>query len=83
MPTPTEKFTLTLRMDATITIHDAMGQATDWLKPGTEVSHTWKGMPTQEEVAMKYNDMKEVAGVTLEDVVAHSKQRLDRELRGR
>lgn len=83
MPTPTEKFTLTLRMDATITIYDATGQATDWLKPGTEVSHTWKGYPTSEEVVMKYNDMEQVASATLEKVITNTQTRLDKELRGR
>jgi hypothetical protein len=78
----TERFKLTLRMDATVTIYDATGQATDWLKPGSEVSHTWKGMPTQEEVALRYNDMKEVCSATLEDVLATTQSRAQAVQRG-
>lgn len=78
----TEKFSLEVRMDATITIYDATGQATDWLKPGTTVNHTWKGMPTEQEIVTKYNAMKEVASVTLEDVLVNSRKRVDEARRG-
>lgn len=78
----TERFKLTLRMDATVTVYDAVGQASDWLKPGTEVSHTWKGMPTDVEITTRYASMKEVAAVTLEDVIVAAKARIDKELRG-
>lgn len=75
----TQSFQLEVRMDATITIKDGTGQVTDWLKPGSTASHTWKGMPTPEEVGLRYNDMKEVASAVLEDVIAATRQRLDAE----
>lgn len=77
--TPTDTFSLEVRMDATITIKDGTGQVTDWLKPGSTVSHTWKGMPQESEVVLKYNDMKTVASVVLEDVIVATRQRLDQE----
>lgn len=83
MSTPTDSFKLTLRMDATVTIYDGTGQATDWLKPGTEVSHVWKGMPTDVEIITRYAAMKEVAATTLEDVIIAAKARIDKELHGK
>lgn len=81
--TEIEKFELRLRMDATITVYDGTGQATDWLKPGSEAGMTWKGMPTQEEVALRYEDLAAVASATLESVIISARARLDKELKGK
>lgn len=75
----TQSFQLEVRMDATITILDGTGTPRDWLKPGSTASHTWKGMPTVEEVTLRYNDMKEIASAVLEDVIVATRQRLDAE----
>lgn len=71
-----ERTELTLRMDATVTVYDATGQATNWLKPGSEMTTTWKGDPTDAEVALRYNSMKDKVAVTLEDVLVATRARL-------
>lgn len=78
----TDKFELSIRMDATVTMFDATGQAINWLKPGSTVGHTWKGMPTVEEVILRYNDMKEVAATTLEDMIVLTQQGIEKNKHG-
>lgn len=39
IPARLEKFSLTVRMDATLTVNDDQ----HWIKPGTEGGMTWKG----------------------------------------
>jgi hypothetical protein len=75
--TETDKFELTLSMQATVTVYDATGQPTDWLKPGTECKHVWKGMPTPEEVALRYQDMTKINAGVLEDVIVTVRDRLE------
>lgn len=83
MPEPEiERFKLTLRMDATITVYDASGQATDWLKPGAEASCSWRGVPSETELALRYRDLSEVASSVLEDVLVNSRKRLDEARKG-
>lgn len=78
-----EKFKLTIRMDATITVYDGAGTPSDWLKPGSEASVTWNGVPTEEELSLRYRDLSKVATATLEDVLVSSRKRLDESRRGR
>ncbi len=78
-----DRFKLTVRMDATITVYDPRGEPSDWLKPGTEVSCSWKGVPSEAELALRYQDLTQAAKVTLEDLVTTSRQRLDEARRGR
>jgi hypothetical protein len=78
-----EKVTLTLRMDATITIHDASGEATDWLKPGSEGSVTWKGgIPSDTETKLGYQWLRQRIANQLQEVIVESKNQIDRERRG-
>jgi hypothetical protein len=72
-----EKFRLSVSMNATVTIFNDAGEATDWLRPGTESATTWRGMPSQEELILAYREMSNVAGVTLEDVLTSSRQRIE------
>jgi hypothetical protein len=80
--TDIEKFTLKLKMDATVTIHDATGQATDWIKPGSEVSCTWRGVPTEAELLLQYEALAKVASATLEAVLVSAKVEIDKTRRG-
>lgn len=77
-----EKFRLTLKMEATITVFDSTGQATDWLKPGAEASCTWRGIPSEAELALRYRDLSAATSAILEDVVVTSRKRLDEARRG-
>lgn len=76
-PVAVERMELRLRMDATVTVYDDAGQATDWLKPGSEVAVTWRGVPTQEELMLRYNDLTTINQATLADVIGHVRARLD------
>lgn len=73
---------LTLRLDATITVYDSTGQATDWLKPGTEAKATWSGVPSEQEVVLRYRDLNQMISVTLEDIIATARKRIDESRRG-
>lgn len=75
--TEVEKFKLTVKMEATITVFNAMGEPENWLKPGSEASMTWRGVPTQDELVLGYDNLSTVAKATLEDVVVSSRKRLD------
>lgn len=81
--TEVEKFELRVRMDATVTIFDALGQATDWVKPGSEVATTWRGVPTEEELALRFRAMTNVTQATLEDVLTSIRKRIDDTRRGK
>lgn len=83
IPAEVSGFKLTLRMDATITIFDGTGRATDWLKQGTEASQSWKSVPTQAQVAAAYGDLEAVASSILEAVVTTNRQRLEEARQGR
>jgi len=83
LPTPIEKFKLTVTMDATITVFDPTGEPVSWLKPGTSASMTWRGVPTETELVLGYQTLSQAASVTLEDVVTSSRTRLDEARRGR
>jgi predicted nucleic acid-binding OB-fold protein len=76
-PVCVERMELRLRMDATVTVYDAAGQATDWLKPGSEAAVWWNGVPDQKELILRYNDLAEVAKATLQDVIVQVRKRLD------
>jgi hypothetical protein len=65
----TEKFELKVSMNATVTVFNDAGQPVEWLRPGTEAAHTWYGMPTVQEVLMRYQDMAEITSATLKDVL--------------
>lgn len=83
IPAEVSGFKLTLRMDATITIFDGTGRATDWLKQGTEASQSWKSVPTEAQVATAYQGLEAVAANILEVVVTKNRQALDDARRGR
>lgn len=83
VPAEVTGFKLTLRMDATITIFDGTGRATDWLKQGTEASQSWKTVPTQPQVEAAYERLENVAAGILEVVVLKNRQRLDETRQGR
>lgn len=76
------KFELKLKMDATVTIHDATGQATDWIKPGSEVGCTWNGVPTTEEITLRYESLSQVASATLEAVLVQTHNQLRKARQG-
>ena len=81
-PVKVVKMSMTIRMDATVTVYDAAGQATDWLKPGSEAGVTWNGVPTQAELMLRFNDLTQVTSATLESVVVEVRKRLDKARRG-
>lgn len=77
-----ERFKLTVEMGATITVFDAAGQATDWLRPATSASVSWRGIPSETELALRYQSLSQVASAILEDVLTSSRNRLDEARRG-
>ena len=81
-PVRVVKMALTIKMDATVTVYDAGGQATDWLKPGSEAGCTWNGVPTQEELMLRFNDLTMITSATLESVLVEVRKRLDAARRG-
>lgn len=79
-----EKVELRLKMDATVTVYDAAGQATDWLKPGSEGGVTWRGgIPSEAEVKLGYEYLHARNAQALEEVLVAIRQRLDETRRGR
>ena len=80
-----EKFELRLRLDATVTVFDGAGQATDWLKPGAETAVTWRGgIPSQVEIQLGFKHMQHtVLAPVLEEVIVQLRARLDETRRGR
>jgi hypothetical protein len=77
-----ERMELRLRMDATVTVYDATGTPTDWLKPGSEVAVWWNGVPPEPELVARYQDLSTVASMTLEQVIVEVRKRLDAARRG-
>jgi hypothetical protein len=69
-------FELRLRMDATITIKDPTGEATDWLKQGTETAMVWDAIPDEPDLIAKYQIMEQAAADILETVIVKSNERL-------
>ena len=81
-PVQVQRMELRLRMDATVTVYDATGQATDWLKPGSEAAVWWNGVPTEAEVVLRYEDLSKVTSLVLEQVIVEVRKRLDSVRRG-
>jgi hypothetical protein len=77
-----QRMKLTIKMDATVTVYDASGQPTDWLKPGSEAAVSWNGVPTQEELMLRFNDLTTVTSATLESVLVEVRKKLDAVRRG-
>jgi hypothetical protein len=77
-----ERMELRLRMDATVTVYDATGTPTDWLKPGSEAAVWWNGVPPEPELVARYQDLSTVASMTLEQVIVEVRKRLDAARRG-
>lgn len=71
----TEKFELEISMEATITVFDDAHQPVDWIKPGSRVSHTWRGMPTLDEMELRYNAMVPIVTETLKDGLVNARAR--------
>lgn len=71
----TEKFEMEISMSATVTIFNDAGQPTEWLRPGSAARHTWYGMPTPEEIQLRYRDMVDITSATLEDGLVNARQR--------
>ena len=79
-----EKVELRLRMDATVTVYDAAGQASDWLKPGSEGAVTWRGgIPAEDEIKLAYQYLHARNAQALEEVLVAIRKRLDDQRRGR
>jgi hypothetical protein len=79
-----EKVELRLRLDATVTVYDGTGQATDWLKPGSEGAVTWRGgIPSEAEVELGYQYLHARNAQILEEVLVAMRKRLDETRRGR
>lgn len=73
-----DKVTLTLRLDATITVYDSAGNATDWIKPGSEAGVTWKGgIPSEPEVKLAYDYLNSRNSEALTAVIQETRKRLD------
>lgn len=84
LPVEVDKVTLTLGMAATITIYDAAGQATDWIKPSSEASVTWRnGIPSEAEVRLGYEYLNSRNSQALEENIVAIRKRLDETRRGR
>jgi hypothetical protein len=81
-PVHVERMELRLTLGATVTVYDATGQATDWIKPATEVAVWWNGVPPAEELLLRYNDLVTAAKITLEDVIGTIRARLEVSRRG-
>lgn len=79
-----EKFTLSLKLDATISVIGPDGQATDWLKPGVEAAATWKGgIPSEAELKLGASHIHQrVLAPTLEELVVSIRDRLVEVRRG-
>lgn len=80
LPAEIESVELRVKMDATITVAPVTGSysetPTEWLKPGTEASIRWKGMPTEDDVVMGYGRCQQMISATLEDLIVTIHQRL-------
>lgn len=77
-----ERFELMVKMEATITVYDQTGRPDAWLKPATSASCSWKGVPSEVELGLRYRDLTEATSATLEDVITNARTRLDQARRG-
>lgn len=76
---PIEKFTLTLRLDTTLTVN-----GTNWMKPGVEGAITWKRLPSEQELADAAAYIQfGVIDPVLQDNIAHLSKRLEETRRSR
>lgn len=73
---PIERFELRLCLDATVAITDATGETKHWVKPGSEAATTWAGMPSQEEVVRRYDELSTVVAATLKAVIVQTEEEL-------
>jgi hypothetical protein len=71
-----QRVRLALRLDATITVYDDTGAPSDWLKPGSEASVTWNGIPSEPEVKLAYQYLEKRNADALERVIAQTQTRL-------
>lgn len=67
-----EKFKLIVTMNATVTVFNEAGEPKDWLRQGSETHATWNGMPTQQELLLRYGDMTTITSATLGDILGTS-----------
>jgi hypothetical protein len=76
---PIERFTLTLRLDTTLTVN-----STNWMKPGCEGSITWKRLPTEQELkdAAAWIQFGVIDPI-LQDNIGHLSQQLEETRRSR
>ena len=83
-----ESFSLTVRMDATLTVN-----GDNWVKPGAEGTITWKGhewreewqdpVPTADELAAAFKLIqREILSPVLEEVIEASTRRVAEVRRG-
>lgn len=76
-PTEIERFTLTMKLDATVTLTNAVGESQDWVKPGVTASIGWRGVPTEAELTTASTFLQEnVLNPTLNDVLSAVSQQV-------
>lgn len=73
--TETAKFEIEVSFGATVTVFNKAGEPVTWLRPGSSAKHTWYGMPTPEEVKLRYRDMVDIASAILEDGLVDAQNR--------
>lgn len=71
-----DRVEMRLRTDATVTIHDATGQAVHWIKPGAEMACQWPGMPTEVEMVLQYEALQKMVAATLEAQIVLTSEQL-------
>lgn len=81
-PVTVQAMELRLRMDATVTVYDAAGQPTDWLKPGSETAVWWNGIPSEQELVLRWQALTNANEATLSEVIKQIRQRLDAARKG-
>lgn len=68
---------LTLRCDATLTVGQYGGQASEWMKPGAEGKLHMSGMPTPEQLVAAYDYLQNyVIGPSLTQTITFLQQKL-------
>ena len=67
-----DRFTLTMRVDASLQIRTG-GELSNWIKPGSEASVSWAGLPSDDEiqVAAEWLQVK-ILNPTIEDFILTS-----------
>lgn len=67
---------VTVKVDATVTLYDSVGNATDWLKPGVESSMKWNGVPDESQIRSAVTFMRDhVLNPTIDDVLTSVTER--------